>query len=120
MARSQGRPQDFSQKGVRFFRSKIFSGIRNKSEKKDQNSRKNGTKLKKKEQTSRKRSKAQEKKYKILSADTSSGDHYAFFRLISSVVIHLYVQVCWETKSKLFPRTMLFRPCVPSLSLVQV
>ena len=53
----QGRPQDYSQRGARFFRNKTFSGIRNKSKEKGskEKMKKKGTQLKKKEQNSRKK-----------------------------------------------------------------
>ena len=44
----QGRPQDFSQRGARFFRNKTLSGIRNKSKEKGLKLKKKGTKLKEK------------------------------------------------------------------------
>ena len=42
---AQGRPQDISQRGARFFRNKTFSGIRNKSKEKGQKLKNKGTKL---------------------------------------------------------------------------
>ena len=59
----QGRPQDFSQKGARFFRNKTFSVIRNKE--KGQKLKKKGTKLKKKEKTQEKRKKLRKKGTKL-------------------------------------------------------
>ena len=46
---AQGRPQDISQRGARFFRNKTFSGIRNKYKEKGIKLKKKGTKLKKKD-----------------------------------------------------------------------
>jgi len=71
----QGRPQDFTQKGARFFGTKLFQELGTNLKKKDQHSRKREQTLEKKVQNSRKSNKAQVKMNKLKKKGTKLQAH---------------------------------------------